>query len=316
MTPPDDRLPSSSADARSRAGAPLFVIAEIGLNHGGSLDRALALVDAAAEAGAVAIKLQTIDARPTGRARLPGAGARRRATRCATSSPRSSSTRRRMSALVERARARGLRRDGDAVLASARSDCSTRVGVDAYKIASGDLTFDAAHRALRRARGKPLVISTGMASIDEVAHALATARERRRRATIALLHCVSAYPVPRGEREPARDRHARAGVRRAGRPVRSRRRHVRRADGGGARRLLYERHLVLDGRRRRSIAAVSSTPASSRRRHRRGGAARPRSATGAKCACRPRPPTRRRAAARSMPRGDLRGRHIVSRPLT
>ena len=40
--------------------APLFVVAEIGLNHGGSVDEALALVDAAAEAGASAVKLQSL----------------------------------------------------------------------------------------------------------------------------------------------------------------------------------------------------------------------------------------------------------------
>ena len=41
-------------------GAPLFVIAEIGLNHDGSIDRALALVDAAAAAGASAVKVQAL----------------------------------------------------------------------------------------------------------------------------------------------------------------------------------------------------------------------------------------------------------------
>src|SRR5262245_43864771 len=42
---------------------PLFAIAEIGINHGGSIDRAIALVDAAASAGAHAVKLQSIVAR-------------------------------------------------------------------------------------------------------------------------------------------------------------------------------------------------------------------------------------------------------------
>src|SRR2546426_12333239 len=40
--------------------SPVFVIAEIGLNHGGSVSRAVELVDAAATAGASAIKLQTL----------------------------------------------------------------------------------------------------------------------------------------------------------------------------------------------------------------------------------------------------------------
>jgi sialic acid synthase SpsE len=50
------------AGRRIAAAAPVFAIAEIGLNHGGSPDRALAMVDAAAAAGASAIKLQTIAA--------------------------------------------------------------------------------------------------------------------------------------------------------------------------------------------------------------------------------------------------------------
>ena len=45
------------AGTRIGQGEPLFVIAELGLNHGGSVDRALELVDSAAAAGASAIKL-------------------------------------------------------------------------------------------------------------------------------------------------------------------------------------------------------------------------------------------------------------------
>ena len=48
------------AGRRVGTGVPLFVIAEIGLNHGGQLERALALVDAAATGRASAVKLQSL----------------------------------------------------------------------------------------------------------------------------------------------------------------------------------------------------------------------------------------------------------------
>src|SRR5262245_56770318 len=56
------RMLRNIADSRIGHDEPLFVIAEIGLNHGGSVERALALVDEAASAGASAIKLQTLTA--------------------------------------------------------------------------------------------------------------------------------------------------------------------------------------------------------------------------------------------------------------
>ena len=50
------------AGRRIGVGAPLFVVAEIGLNHEGHVERALSMVDAAARSGVSAIKLQTLDA--------------------------------------------------------------------------------------------------------------------------------------------------------------------------------------------------------------------------------------------------------------
>lgn len=176
------------------AEQPLFVMAEIGLNHGGDRDRALAMVDAAAEAGASAVKLQTIDAERLVTSGAPApmhveVGSLRAFFR--TFELDEAAHR----AVAGRARARGVAfvstpfdEQGVAMLA--------RIGADALKIASGDLTH---HRLIAAAArtGLPLIISTGMSNLTEVAEAVGCARMAGARA-LALLHCVSAYPVPQG----------------------------------------------------------------------------------------------------------------------
>lgn len=175
------------------ANEPLFVIAEIGLNHDGSVDRALALVDAAAEAGASAVKLQTLVAADLVTAWCP-APAHVQAPSMVAFFSRFELDESAHRAIVSRARDRGL-----AVMATPFSlgsvDLLERVGVDAYKIASGDLTY---HGLIDRCArtGKPLVLSTGMATQSEVELAIRAAEQADGRC--ALLHCVSAYPVPGG----------------------------------------------------------------------------------------------------------------------
>ena len=111
--------------------------------------------------------------------------------------------------IAARARAHRL-----AVLATPLSTAAVamleRVGVDGYKIASGDITWEGLIRSAA-ATGKPLVISTGMATLAEAQRALVWAM-RGGAPAVALLHCVSAYPVPKGQREPARDCHAGHGL--------------------------------------------------------------------------------------------------------
>jgi sialic acid synthase SpsE len=163
---------------------PLFLIGEIGLNHGGSRDKALALVEAAAAAGVSAIKLQTLVA-----AEL-------------TADPQT----REFFAPFEldeashasiAARAREL---GVAVMSTPLSlaavDLLERVGVDAYKIASGDITFLPLIERCA-ATGKPVVISSGASTLDDVRHAVEAAW-RGGADAVAVLHCVSAYPTPDG----------------------------------------------------------------------------------------------------------------------
>jgi sialic acid synthase SpsE len=75
-------------------------------------------------------------------------------------------------------------------------DLLERVGVDAYKIASGDLTFTPLIEACART-GKPIIVSTGTSTLAEAAVAVAAAQQAGA-AGVAVLHCVSSYPVPPG----------------------------------------------------------------------------------------------------------------------
>jgi N,N'-diacetyllegionaminate synthase len=235
---------------------PLFVIAEIGLNHGGSVERALELIDAAAGAGATAVKFQTLEAAALV---APGAPAPAHVEAGSMSEffAQFELDETAHGRMIERARRRGL-----AVMATPFSegavDMLSRLGIDAFKIASGDITWKGLITRCARTR-KPLVISTGMSGLNEAAQALEWARLAGAPGA-ALLHCVSAYPVPPGH-ENLRAITALAHA--FGVPV-GLSDHA--ADGfslplavalGAS---LYERHLVLAANDGSIDEAVSSTP--------------------------------------------------------
>lgn len=251
-----ERPSMAIAGRRVAEDIPPFVIAEIGLNHGGSIDRAIALVDAAASAGAHAVKLQTIVAEELVAPSCPAP------SHVDAASLVDFFRQFELDEAAHRAVAARAVRHGLKVMATPFSESAVdmleRVGVDAYKIASGDLTWDQLI-ARAAATGKPLVISTGMSSLVEVQHALAVARHAGAD-RIALLHCVSAYPVPRGSenllaiRTLADECRVPVGLSDHGEdtfalPI---------AVSLGA--ALYERHLVLDDDVDSVDRAVSSTP--------------------------------------------------------
>lgn len=236
---------------------PLFVIAEIGLNHGGSLDRALALVDAAAGAGASAVKLQTLRAGDLVAADCPPPA------HVHADSLRAFFSQFEMDEPAHRAIAARARQRGLAVMATPFSlravDLLERIDVDAYKIASGDLTYHGLIDCCART-ARPLVLSTGMATESEISHAVWSATRAGGR-HLALLHCVSAYPVPQGG-ENLRAIATLAGA--FARPVGLSDHGTTVSSASIAVTLgasLYERHLMLDGDDEAVDRAVSSTSA-------------------------------------------------------
>jgi N-acetylneuraminate synthase/N,N'-diacetyllegionaminate synthase len=177
-------------------GAPAFVIAEAGVNHDGDVDAALALVDAAAEAGADAVKFQTFDPAALTVEAAPLADYQR--DRGEASDQRKMLDRLRLpdaafARLAERAAVRGI------VFLSAPFDEGSAALLDgldvaAFKLGSGELT-NLPFLERVAAYGRPMILSTGMAVLDEVAAAVATVRAAGV-SDVALLHCVSSYPTP------------------------------------------------------------------------------------------------------------------------
>lgn len=174
--------------------APVFAIAEIGLNHNGDLSRALRMVDAAARAGASAIKLQTVFADRLVAASCPPPA------HVAASSLREFFGTFELDATAHAAIVARARQHGLAVMSTPFAEDAVpmleALDLDAYKIASGDLTYDGLITAVART-GKPMVLSTGMATLDEAARAVRVARMAGAD-RLAVLHCVSAYPTPAG----------------------------------------------------------------------------------------------------------------------
>lgn len=235
---------------------PVFVVAEIGLNHGGTRARALELVDAAAWAGASAIKLQTLQASELVAEQCP-APEHVRATSLRDFFARFELSIDDHRAVVARAREHGL-----GVLTTPFSErmipALECLRLDAYKIASGDLTYDGLIGAVART-GRPIVLSTGMSDMNEVHRALEVALAEGAR-HIAVLHCVSAYPTP----VDAQNLRAIATLTESTGLVAGLSDHgpglvsaVIAATLGAC---LYERHLVLEGDQDAIDREVSSTP--------------------------------------------------------
>jgi N-acetylneuraminate synthase len=168
---------------------PVFVVAEIGINHNGDVSLAKRLIEAAVSAGCDAVKFQkrTVD--------LVYTAEELAALRHSPFGSTNGDLKRRLELGYEQYAAidHHCRRLGIPWFAS----CWDQQSVDfveafdppCYKIASACLTDDRLVR-YTASKGRPILLSTGMSSVEQIDHALRVIGDR----PLALLHCTSTYP--------------------------------------------------------------------------------------------------------------------------
>src|SRR5687768_15078278 len=153
--------------------AACFVIAEAGVNHNGDVDRAIELVRAAAAAGADAVKFQTFDPAALVAADAPKAEYQTRQTGAGTQMTMLEQLH--LDADAHRALVAEADRLGVLFASTPFDDASAdlldRLNVPFIKIGSGDVTNVLLLRHVARL-GRPVVLSTGMATLSEVARAV------------------------------------------------------------------------------------------------------------------------------------------------
>lgn len=177
-------------------GRPCFVIAEAGVNHNGDLRLARQLIDTAVQAGADAVKFQAYKAERLVTEAAPKAEYQVRATGGGESQLDM------LRRLELRPEAQYELRDycrqkGILFLSTPfdeeSADVLEDVGVTAFKIPSGEIT-NLPFLAHVAKKGRPMILSTGMATLGEVETALRAVESAGNREVI-LLHCVSNYPA-------------------------------------------------------------------------------------------------------------------------
>ena len=175
---------------------PIFIIAEAGINHNGDISLAKKLIDVAKEAGADAIKFQAFFADEEVTIHTPKAEYQKKATKKNESYyvmiKKLELSESQYQILMKYAKKR------DIIILFTPSDEKSadllrRLGTPAFKIGSNDLTTLPMLKHIAKF-GRPMIVSTGMATLREIKEAIATIKSAGNK-KIILLHCTSTYPT-------------------------------------------------------------------------------------------------------------------------
>lgn len=176
---------------------PVFIIAEIGINHNGDSRIAMEMIDAIADAGADCVKFQTFSAEEFVNDKDEMFEYISQGKKVQESMldmfKRNELDRSEFEELFLHAHKRGL------IPLSTPTDFHAvelleQLGAGAFKVGSDDLVYTPFLQYVAR-KNKPIILSTGMANEEDVRRAVETIR-REGNNQIALLHCVSEYPTP------------------------------------------------------------------------------------------------------------------------
>jgi N-acetylneuraminate synthase len=178
----------------------VFIIAEAGVNHNGSLDLALRLIDAAQASGADAVKFQSFRADLLATRSAPKAAYQERAMGAAESQWEMLQ-RLELDAGAHDRLMRHCRQVGIQFLSSPFDmesvDLLAAMDLPLFKVPSGEITNFPFLQHMARKR-KPVILSTGMSTLGEVEEAV-NVLQAAGVPRLSLLHCVTEYPAPYAE---------------------------------------------------------------------------------------------------------------------
>lgn len=181
---------------------PVLIIAEAGVNHNGDETLALKLVDAAADAGADVIKFQTFDAAALAAADAPKAAYQKVGDTAASQLEMLKRLELSHAAhirVAEHCRARGIEFLSTAFDFASLAFLISEIGLKRVKIPSGEITNGPLVRQIAET-GLPVILSTGMADMDEIGDALAVLEKGWQgkpppENKVTVLHCTTDYPA-------------------------------------------------------------------------------------------------------------------------